>query len=176
MARLASCLAVTRQQQQRARQPLFTRVEELIDQVLFDPDVPREHVREEPVRRTSGCVVQHRGSSSSFSITSTPLASRRGRRHAARLARETAFAEEIARVEHRDHRFLAGARQDRQLHPRSGCSRRGCRDRPARRPATHDRIARCSATRPRCPERPRRRTRPPIGARPATRRRRLVVA
>ena len=37
-------LAVARQQQQRPREPLFARVEQLIDQVRFDADVPREHV------------------------------------------------------------------------------------------------------------------------------------
>ena len=42
-------LAVARQQQQRPRQPLLARVEELIDQVLFDADVAREHVGDEAV-------------------------------------------------------------------------------------------------------------------------------
>ena len=39
------------------RQPLFTGVEEMIDQVGFDPDVPRQHVRDEPFRE-SGLVAQ----------------------------------------------------------------------------------------------------------------------
>ena len=42
-------LAVTRQQQQRPRQPLFARVEELIDQILLDADVAGQHVRDEAV-------------------------------------------------------------------------------------------------------------------------------
>ena len=50
-------LAVARQQQQRARQPLLAGVEELIDQVLFDPDVARQHVRDEPVGH-GGLLVQ----------------------------------------------------------------------------------------------------------------------
>src|SRR5579864_8796381 len=37
-------LSVARQQQERARQPLLARVEELIDQVFFDLDVARQHV------------------------------------------------------------------------------------------------------------------------------------
>ena len=34
-------LAVTREQQKRSGEPLFTRVEELVDEVRFDADVPR---------------------------------------------------------------------------------------------------------------------------------------
>ena len=36
--------AVARQQQQRPREPLFARVEQLIDEVRFDAHVAREHV------------------------------------------------------------------------------------------------------------------------------------
>ena len=43
-ARRLVLLPVARQQQQRAGQPLLARVEELIDQVFFDPDVARQHV------------------------------------------------------------------------------------------------------------------------------------
>ena len=42
-------LAIARQQQQRARQPLLARVKQLIDQILFDSDVSRKHVRDEPI-------------------------------------------------------------------------------------------------------------------------------
>ena len=55
-------LAVARQQQQRARQPLLARVEELIDQVLLDADVPRQHVRDEAVRQRVLLVQQPRPS------------------------------------------------------------------------------------------------------------------
>ena len=44
-------LAVPRQQQERPRQPFLTGVEQLVDQVLLDPDVPRQHVRDEPIRQ-----------------------------------------------------------------------------------------------------------------------------
>src|SRR5258708_22906335 len=42
-------VSIARQQQQRARQPLLGGVEQLIDQVLFDPDVARQHVGDEAV-------------------------------------------------------------------------------------------------------------------------------
>ena len=41
---------VTRQQQERAREPLLAGVEELVDEILFDPDIPRQHVGKEPIR------------------------------------------------------------------------------------------------------------------------------
>jgi hypothetical protein len=54
---------VSRQQQQRSRQPFFARIEKLADQVFFDPDVPRQGIdaislaptcfRKPPVVRTS---------------------------------------------------------------------------------------------------------------------------
>ena len=43
-------LAVAREQQQRPGEPLFAGVEELIDEVRLDADVPRQHVRDEAVR------------------------------------------------------------------------------------------------------------------------------
>ena len=42
-------LAEIRQQQQGARQALFARIEELVDQILFDPGVARQYVI--PIRR-----------------------------------------------------------------------------------------------------------------------------
>ena len=38
------------QQQEHPRQPRFARIEELIDQVLFDPAVARQQVPDQPVR------------------------------------------------------------------------------------------------------------------------------
>ena len=42
-------LGSTREQEQRAGQPLFTRVEQLIDEVLFEASIPGEHMRDEAV-------------------------------------------------------------------------------------------------------------------------------
>jgi len=48
---------VSRQQQQRAGEALLAGVEQLINQIFFDPDVPREHVCEEAIRKC-GCGVK----------------------------------------------------------------------------------------------------------------------
>ena len=66
-------LAVARQQQQRPGEPLFAGVEELIDEIRFDADVPGQHVGDEAVRRTSGSSWSSR-TIASFSMTSTVLA------------------------------------------------------------------------------------------------------
>src|SRR6188472_3346238 len=39
--------SVPRQEQKGARQPLLNRVEEMVDEILFDADIPLEHVSEE---------------------------------------------------------------------------------------------------------------------------------
>jgi hypothetical protein len=42
-------LAVASEQQESPRQPFLARIKKLIDQILFDSDVPRKHVRHEAV-------------------------------------------------------------------------------------------------------------------------------
>src|ERR1700722_2086220 len=42
--------AILSEQQKSTRQSLLAGIEELIDQILFDPDVPRKHIRHEAVR------------------------------------------------------------------------------------------------------------------------------
>ena len=39
------------EQEQRAGQPLLAGVEQLIDQIRLDADVPRQHVRQKPIRQ-----------------------------------------------------------------------------------------------------------------------------
>ncbi|MFZ0644655.1 MAG: alpha/beta hydrolase [Candidatus Acidiferrales bacterium] len=41
--------AIARQQKERARQPLLAGVEELIHQIRFDSDIPRQHERDETI-------------------------------------------------------------------------------------------------------------------------------
>ena len=43
--------SVPRQEQERSCQPLFNRVEEMIDEILFDTNVPLEHVLQELLAR-----------------------------------------------------------------------------------------------------------------------------
>ena len=107
-------LAVARQEQQRPRQPLLARVEELIDQVLFDADVPREHVGDESIGELRLCVQR---SDHLLFLDAQHVRRHHGRggAHAERLSGEAPFAEEITRAEHRHHGLLAGRGQDGEL-------------------------------------------------------------
>jgi hypothetical protein len=64
-------VAVAGQQQQRPRQPLFAGIEQLIDEVRFDPDVALQHVGQEPVGERGLLVEQP--DDRAFSIVSTLL-------------------------------------------------------------------------------------------------------
>ena len=100
---------VAREQQQRACQPLLAGVEELVDQIFFDADVPRQHVRQETIReRGLGVELPHH-----FLLLDGQDRARGHRRrggHPLRLAREAALAEEMARTR---------ARRPRPLFPRA---------------------------------------------------------
>jgi len=65
-------LAVTGEQQQGASKTLFAGVEKLIDQVLFDADVPGKHVRDEAVGKRMFRMKD--ANHFFFSITSTVVA------------------------------------------------------------------------------------------------------
>ena len=107
-------LAVARQQEQDAREPLFARVEQLIDEVLLDADVPRQHVREEPLgqRRLR---VQHLEHLRLLDDQHRARAHRRRGRDAPRLPRETPLAKEVTLAQDRHDRLFAGPREHRQL-------------------------------------------------------------
>ena len=42
-------LTIPRKQHQRAGETFLTGVEKLINEIFFDPDVPRQHVSQEPI-------------------------------------------------------------------------------------------------------------------------------
>ncbi len=102
-------LPVARQQQQRAGQPLFARVEELIDQVLFGPGVARQQVRDEVIGHRALLLEQthHRAFANEEDHTRR---NRRGAAHPGRLAGQALFAEEVSGAEHRHDGFPAGVR------------------------------------------------------------------
>jgi hypothetical protein len=104
-------LAVPRQQQQGARKPLLARVEELVDEILFDADIPCHHVGQKAIRerRTRVQLAHH---VRLFDAENCARRHSRRRRHSVRLACQTALAEEMAGVEHSNHGFLAGVRHD----------------------------------------------------------------
>ena len=107
-------LPVPGQQQQGAGESLLAGVEELIDQILFDSDVARQHVREEPVGECRMFVQHPDHVALGDSHEGRPHDGRR-RSHAQGLPGQAALAQEIARPEHGDHGLLAGRGQDGQL-------------------------------------------------------------
>ena len=100
--------AVPRQQQQVAGEALPARVEQLVDQVFFDLDVARQHVRDEPVGQRA-FVVQEAHHPLLVHEQDAALGGRSCRRHPDRLARQTAFAEELPRAEDRHDGLAAGS-------------------------------------------------------------------
>ncbi len=109
-----SCAPVARQQQQRARQPLLARVAELIDQVFFDPDLPRQRVRDEPIRHRM-LLVQHPLHCFLGDEQDHARRHRGGAAHPDRLAGQTALAEEVSGLQHAHDRFSPGLRHHRQF-------------------------------------------------------------
>jgi hypothetical protein len=107
-------LAVPREQQQRAGQPLLAGIEQLIDQVCFDATVPSQHVRDEPVRKGVLIVEQ-----TNHLLFRDDQHRRRG--HGRRglqangMTRQRAFTEEVPRPEHRHDRLFAGVRLHRKF-------------------------------------------------------------
>jgi hypothetical protein len=67
-------LTVTRQQQQRAGEPFLAGVEELVDEILLDADIPRQHVREEAIReRGTSVEFAHLQSTRSSGVSAVAL-------------------------------------------------------------------------------------------------------
>jgi hypothetical protein len=103
-----------REQQQRPGEPLLAGVEELVHQVLFDPDVARQQVRDERLRELRLAVEQ----SDHALLADADQAGRRDRArggHTERLGRQTAFAEEAASFQDADDGLLASRGDDREL-------------------------------------------------------------
>ena len=105
-----------RQQKQQPRQSFFAGVEELVDQILFNPAIPGQQIGHEQFgkfwllveRRQHGCL-RYRGDQALF---------HRGRRRdAQRMAVHAAFAKELACSQNADYRFLALFRYDNNLDP-----------------------------------------------------------
>ena len=83
----------------------------MIDQILLDPNVPRQHVRQETIReRGPGMKVS--GHVLLIDRHNRARGHRRRSGHPLRLASQATLAEEMAPIEHRDHRLFARVRQD----------------------------------------------------------------
>lgn len=100
--------------QQQPRQPLFRRVEQLIDEVCFDAGFPRQDVRDEH-RRERRFFAQH--ALDLGLVQPHRLAFRDGGRRCRtlELPDQASFAQKFIRPEQRDHGFLALGRYDRKF-------------------------------------------------------------
>ena len=108
-------LAVARQQQQRARQPLLARIEQLIDEVFLDADVARQHVRDEAIRKI-GLVVEK---TNHLALRNAQHAHRRHgarRADAGRLVRKHALAKKLTGSEQRDDGLFSRGGENGKLH------------------------------------------------------------
>jgi len=111
----SSCLPYRASNRSGASEPLLGGVEQLIDEVLLDPDVPRQHVRDEPIRQRMLLVKQ------SHHLILVDAQDRAvGRRHRTphpdRLTSQAPFAEELTSPEHRHDGFPARLGEHRELH------------------------------------------------------------
>ena len=107
-------LAVARQQEQRARQPLLAGIEQLIDKVFFDAEVPSQHVADEPVRQ--GVLIVEQANHLPFRDDQHRRRGHRGRGLQANgMTRQCPLTEEVARPQHRHDRLFSAPRQHRKL-------------------------------------------------------------
>jgi len=112
--RLALC-AIAREQQQSARQPFLTGVEELVDQVLLDSYVSRQHISDEAV----GELVFRAERANHLGFLNDEHGGGRNRgcsRHANGLARKAPFPKKIARSKDRNNGFFPGLIDNSELH------------------------------------------------------------
>ena len=100
-------LAIAREKQQRTRQTLFAGIEELIDQVLLNSDVPGQHEGDEPVGELMFRVedANHLG----FFNDQRGAWRNGGRRsNPNRLTRQASFSKEIPGAQDGHNRLFAG--------------------------------------------------------------------
>jgi hypothetical protein len=102
------------QQQERSRGSFLAGVEKLIDQILFDSNAVREHVRKEQFRK-GRLRPKHLQHSRFLQPHDRAFGHCGRRRHPRLLPRQTSFTEEIAGPQHTYHRFFAGVRDNRHL-------------------------------------------------------------
>jgi hypothetical protein len=101
-------LAIARQQQQGTRQPFFDRVEQVVDQLLFDADIPREHPCEGVVRKVPLCADEgHHPLLLDYENASRGRCGRAPQ--AGGLTGQTARPEEISGAQRRDYHLPAGS-------------------------------------------------------------------
>ncbi len=99
-------LAEMSEQQKNTGQSLLARVEELIHQVLFVPDVARKQVGEEKFREIM-LFMEHAGHQRLIDPYKAAIGDGRGRSNAQWLSGEASFAEKVAAIENGYDRLFA---------------------------------------------------------------------
>src|ERR1700676_4676212 len=107
-------IAIAREEQQGARQALLAGVEELVDEVFLYADVSCQHMGDKTVRELMFSL-QRPNHLVFFNDHYGGGCDGGRRRHANRLARQTAFAQKITGSQDRHNRFLAGFIHHRKL-------------------------------------------------------------
>jgi hypothetical protein len=112
----AAFLSEMREQKEKAREPLLARIEQLVDQILFNPAVPGQEIRHEHLgklwlvmKKGNHGLPRDRGNQA-------PL-DRRGGSDTKRMTVKATLAEELTGLQNRDYRFLALLGQDSELDP-----------------------------------------------------------
>jgi hypothetical protein len=109
-----SLFTEVRHEEEHPRQSLFTRVEELVDQVLLDPYVPGQEVGYKLFGELR-LVVKHADDGRLVEPGDYAVTHRRGRGQAQRLPCQTALAEKGALAMERDNRLLVPLGSDTDL-------------------------------------------------------------
>src|SRR6267378_6143791 len=107
-------LAEVRKQQEKPGQALLAGVEELVHQVLFDPNVARQQIRGEELRELRLSMEQADHGGPAHADDAGRL-NRAGGGHAERLARQAALAKEALSLQDADDGFLPSRGDDREL-------------------------------------------------------------
>jgi len=108
-------IAVMGNQQKRPRQPFFTRVEKLIDQVRFHSKVAQQNMPYEKGRKRM-LLIQDVHHFSLFNPNHDAQSNGGSCRYAHTLARQASLAQKASGTQQCDNRFLAVTRQHRKLH------------------------------------------------------------
>src|SRR4029077_11906692 len=107
--------ALGREQQQSAHQALLAGVEELVDQVLLDSEVPCQYVGDEAVRKLV-LPVEHANHFVFLNDEDGGGCNSGRSRHANGLASKAAFSKKITRSQNRYNRLFAGFIDHGKLH------------------------------------------------------------
>ena len=99
-------LAEVGKQQEEARKPPLARIEQLVDQIRFELNIPRQQESHEHLGK-GGLIAEHANHGLLFDFEDRRLRERDGRGHVQWLARQASLAEEVARAQYRDDSFLA---------------------------------------------------------------------